>query len=127
MTTVSPSATSSSVLLLLLSISVPLFVKFTSEFTVSTRIMMWPLFVTLGVTRSVTPVWMRSTATGALSCVCAPPLLMSGTKGTCTPEISSAVLLFSVVTLGSACTSRSETSWSASRKVEKSNPPSAVE
>ena len=31
-TTVSPSATSSSVLLLLLSISVPLFVKFTSEF-----------------------------------------------------------------------------------------------
>ena len=69
MTTVSPSATSSSVLLLLLSISVPLLVKFTSELTVSTRIMIWPLFVTLGVTRSVTPVWMRSTATGALMLV----------------------------------------------------------
>jgi hypothetical protein len=40
------------------------------------------LFVTLGVTRSVTPVWMRSTAIGRVDLRSAPPLEMSGTKGT---------------------------------------------
>jgi hypothetical protein len=105
----------------------------TSEFSAWTRICTCRFAVIDGVTLRMIPVCRictvaRGTASAPPTCPGVTALAASRTRtGTCVPAVRLAVRLLSVTTLGSDCTSRSDVSCNASRKVVKSNLPMAVE